>query len=132
MTKQEVVNEILIHRAPDLTIYYTHDQLACMWEILVGKEWSRKSATKRDIVYALYLHVYRMNRAAAFQQECHFRVHTVETDALRACVARNSEQTLMEGFPDEMLDVAYSQLCYGGKATTKREKLREATKVIKE
>lgn len=60
MTKQEVVNEILIHRAPDLTLYHTREQLARMWEILVGEKWSRKSATKRDIAYALYLHVYRM------------------------------------------------------------------------
>lgn len=125
MTEQEVVNVALINGPVYMEQYYTRNQLFGMYFTLVGSEFGRKSASKQDLAHAIHHYIYTANRAAAFNGDRAYDVHTPEVDGLVACIKRNSNYTVAQYFPEDMLSTAYSQLFPNSASTPKIDMVRQ-------
>lgn len=82
MTEQEVVNIALTKGYAAMAINYTRSALEKMYQTIVGSSWGRKSASKHDIAFGVYNYINKMNRAAAFNNDKVYEVHTPEVDGL--------------------------------------------------
>lgn len=114
MTEQEVVNVALINGPEYMEQRYTRNQLFGMYYTLVGSEFGRKSASKQDLAHSIHHYICTANRVAAFNGDRAYEVHTSEVDGLVACIKRNSDYTVAQYFPEDMLTTAYSQLFPNG------------------
>lgn len=100
MTEQEVVNIVLTEGYDAIAVNYTRSALEEMYQTIVGSSWGRKSASKHDIAFGVYNYINKMNRAAAFNNDKAYEVHTPEVDGLLACLQRNSDYIVLSYFPD--------------------------------
>lgn len=128
MTKQFIVNEILMNSDNKLVLKYSDSELRDMYVKMIG------DTEERDIQQYIYRLRLFVNKTYTHNGITHnlYAVHTIETDTFRAVNTINrlyGPNTLLY---NGVINVAYKQLIISGSAESKNDKIKEMEKFLRE
>lgn len=128
MTRQEVINEVLMHTEDELMAKYTKEGLHDMLYVTTGNIENR---SMREYVFLLQQYA---NSKYTSYGEFHrkYAVHTKETDIFRALYTlKQCNYDIDLRYPNGLIATAYYQLIPNGEAISDNDKLMEMIEFLK-